>query len=57
MSVSYRRVKHLAGRKDITDEGIRELCKKGWFINQIRGHFKVGLLRVRKIMREYEATL
>lgn len=53
----YQRVKHKEGRKNATDEQIRELCKKGWFLNQIRQHYKIGFPRLRKIAREVEAAL
>lgn len=52
----YPKLKLIQGRKTITDDEVRELCKKGWFLGQIRLHYKVGLSRLRKIARECEAT-
>jgi hypothetical protein len=56
MTGRYTKVKYIAGRKHATDDEIRELCKKGWFLHQIRLHYKIGLPRLRKIAREVEVA-
>jgi len=53
----YPKLKPIQGRKKITDDEVRELCKRGWFLGQIRLHYKIGLNRLRKISREVEASL
>ena len=53
----HRRLSGMEGRKNATDEELLGLYKNGWFINQIRRHYKVGLARLRWIVREYEEAV
>jgi len=53
----HRRLLGMEGRKNATDEELLGLYKNGWFINQIRRHYKVGLPRLRRIAREHEETI
>lgn len=47
-------VKGIPGRQKITDDEIRELLRKGWFISQIMGKYKAGCARIQKIDREMQ---
>jgi hypothetical protein len=50
--MTWSRVSNIPDRHPITDDGIRELLKKGQFINQIRHNHKTSLKRIQKIDRE-----
>jgi len=52
--MTLKSLRGVAGRVEATDEEILSAYKNGMFLNQIRNHFKVGLPRLRKIVREYE---
>ena len=53
----HRRLLGMGGRRNATDEELMALYKNGWFINQIRRHYKVGLARLRRIVRGYEEAV
>ena len=41
----------ISGRAPATDEELLTVYKNGMFLNQIRAHYKVGLKRLRRIVR------
>ena len=45
------RVSHLEGREPISDDEVRALLEKGWFLQQIRKKYKIGIARLRAIDR------
>jgi len=47
--------KSIPGRTIATDEEILEEYKRNPFINNIRKKYKISLIRLRKIIREYES--
>lgn len=51
-----KKFRDLPGRREATDEVLLEEYKSGKFLNQIRSEYIVGLRRLRKIVREYEAS-
>jgi hypothetical protein len=50
------KVKHIPGRVTATDQEILEAYKKMPFLHYIQTKYKVGIIRLRKIVREYEAS-
>ena len=51
----WTRVSHIEGREPISDNEVRALLKKGWFLQQIRKRYKIGIVRLRAIAREVPA--
>lgn len=50
-----RNLRKMEGRRDATDdELIDAYFNKGMFLNQIRLHYKVGTLRLRRLVRTHE---
>ena len=52
MTSGSPRVGHRTDRQHISDEGIRDLIRAGWFNNQIRMRYIASFARIRKIDRE-----
>ena len=52
MTSGSPRVSHRIDRQPISDDGIRDLLRRGWFNNQIRMRYIASFARIRKIDRE-----
>jgi hypothetical protein len=44
--------KNFPNRIKIPDEEIIKKYKEGWFLSQIRAHYIIGIVRLRKLIRE-----
>lgn len=56
MTTREPKLKLIEDRIKATDEEILNLYKNGWFLNQIKRHYKVGLKRLRRIARDYDRS-
>lgn len=53
-----RHLREMEGRRNATDEELIDAYfNKGMFLNQIRLHYKVGTLRLRRVVRTHEQEI
>ena len=49
------KVSRIPGRKKVSDKYLLYLYKRGWFLEQIRKKYIIGIERLQRITRAYDA--